>query len=228
MAKAIPTFCRKPFQPIDIGGLALWLDGADAGTFTLASGKISQWNDKSGNARHETQGTDAMRPVYVMEALNHKPLLRFAGAQNMDKVFGVTLNQPSMVFAVYKHDSGGAGAQRVFDGSAGLIQVNANMILNGGGSSLTLVTPYARGNYEILCAVYNGTSSAGYINGALKSSGNAGTSGMTRLKLGSSGSNTEYLQGDIAEIIVYNTLFTACWRAKVEKYLSKKWGVVLG
>lgn len=43
---------------------ALWFDAADASTITLTSGIVSQWDDKSGNARHATQSNAAKRPLY--------------------------------------------------------------------------------------------------------------------------------------------------------------------
>jgi len=46
-----------------VTGYALWLDASDASTFTYSSGtRVSQWNDKSGNARHMTQATTAYQP----------------------------------------------------------------------------------------------------------------------------------------------------------------------
>lgn len=42
---------------------ALWLDAADESTFTLVSGKVSEWRDKSGKGRHVAQGTDSLRPT---------------------------------------------------------------------------------------------------------------------------------------------------------------------
>ena len=44
--------------------LLLWLDAKDANTVTQISSKVSQWNDKSGNARHVTQTSVASRPAY--------------------------------------------------------------------------------------------------------------------------------------------------------------------
>ena len=44
--------------------LLLWLDAKDANTVTQISSKVSQWNDKSGNARHVTQTSAASRPAY--------------------------------------------------------------------------------------------------------------------------------------------------------------------
>ena len=44
--------------------LLLWLDAKDANSITQISSKISQWNDKSGNARHITQTNASIRPTY--------------------------------------------------------------------------------------------------------------------------------------------------------------------
>ena len=43
---------------------ALWLDAADADTITLNGSNVSQWNDKSGNARHVSQSTSGNQPLY--------------------------------------------------------------------------------------------------------------------------------------------------------------------
>lgn len=44
-------------------GVAMLFDASDYASFTFVSSAISQWNDKSGNARHLTQGTAAARPT---------------------------------------------------------------------------------------------------------------------------------------------------------------------
>ena len=49
--------------PAPIAGSALWLDASDASTFTFSSGtRVSEWRDKSGNARHMTQATSVSQP----------------------------------------------------------------------------------------------------------------------------------------------------------------------
>ena len=51
------------FSPTSLPNLGLWLDASDASTFTYSSGSVvSQWNDKSGNNYHATQGTVADQP----------------------------------------------------------------------------------------------------------------------------------------------------------------------
>ena len=51
------------WSPLQLGAnLSLWLDASDASTITLNGSTVSQWNDKSGNARHATQATAANQP----------------------------------------------------------------------------------------------------------------------------------------------------------------------
>jgi hypothetical protein len=59
----------------------LWLD--DASTVTDAgSGACSQWNDRSSNAWHFTQGTGANRPLIVTGGLNGRRTIRFDGTND--------------------------------------------------------------------------------------------------------------------------------------------------
>jgi hypothetical protein len=50
------------FSPLDLPNLKAWYDASDTSSISVTSTKVTQWNDKSGNAYHLTQGTDAYRP----------------------------------------------------------------------------------------------------------------------------------------------------------------------
>ena len=53
------------WEPAKLGAdLLLWLDAKSPATIVQVSSKISQWNDRSGNARHVTQTNAALRPTY--------------------------------------------------------------------------------------------------------------------------------------------------------------------
>lgn len=68
----------------------LWFDANDAGSITIATG-VSQWNDKSGNARHVTQATGANQPAYNSVQLNGLATLSFDGTDDcLRKTGGVT------------------------------------------------------------------------------------------------------------------------------------------
>ena len=56
----------RPLNPLDFGGLGLWLDAADAGSVVLNGSNVSRWSDKSGNGNHAIQPTPANQPVYSL------------------------------------------------------------------------------------------------------------------------------------------------------------------
>jgi hypothetical protein len=58
---------------------ALWLDANDLSTITTVSGVVSQWNDKSGNAKHATQSSSTSRPLLSSNILNGRNVIAFDG-----------------------------------------------------------------------------------------------------------------------------------------------------
>jgi hypothetical protein len=50
------------FSPLSLPNLKAWYDASDTSSISVTSTKVTQWNDKSGNAYHLTQATDAYRP----------------------------------------------------------------------------------------------------------------------------------------------------------------------
>jgi hypothetical protein len=65
-----------PWTPANIT-TALWLDAADASTITASSGAVSEWRDKSGNARHASQATAGNRPATGSATLNGLNVIRY-------------------------------------------------------------------------------------------------------------------------------------------------------
>ena len=72
-------------------GLQLWLDASDAstlynattgGSLVAADGGVARWEDKSGNARHATQGTSANRPARKTAIQGGLDVLRFDGSDD--------------------------------------------------------------------------------------------------------------------------------------------------
>lgn len=57
----------------------LWLDASDSSTITAVSGSVSQWDDKSGNARHFTQATGSAQPITGTRTLNGLNVIDFNG-----------------------------------------------------------------------------------------------------------------------------------------------------
>jgi hypothetical protein len=88
------------WTPAELGAdLALWLDADDAGTITLNGSNVSQWDDKSGNARHVSQGSASAQPEFAATGLNSKPTLRFNSPTSGRHLLS-SVNFPSMTGGV--------------------------------------------------------------------------------------------------------------------------------
>jgi hypothetical protein len=71
-------------SPLEIAGCKLWLDADDASTFTLASGNVSEWRDKSGSGvPHATQATSTARPARTASGLNGRAVVEFQPAHTL-------------------------------------------------------------------------------------------------------------------------------------------------
>ncbi len=77
------------FDPATVPNMRFWYDPSDLATIAQSAGKISQINDKSGNAYHMTQPTGAQQPTVGanMNALN-----------NINTTFAQRMALPSGVF----------------------------------------------------------------------------------------------------------------------------------
>lgn len=75
----INPFVFSGFDPLSLSP-ALWLDASDAATITSSGGKVSQWNDKSGNGRNVTQATSAAQPSTGTATQNGRNVLVFDGS----------------------------------------------------------------------------------------------------------------------------------------------------
>ena len=99
------------FLPTNITNLQLWLDADDSGTITQSSGNVSQWDDKSGNENHGTQGTEANQPNTGTRTLNDKNVLDFNGTTDfLTLTSNVTLSDDFSIFIVNVNDSIGSVA----------------------------------------------------------------------------------------------------------------------
>jgi hypothetical protein len=265
-------------------GLQLWLDASDAstlydattgGSLVAADGGVARWEDKSGNARHMTQGTAGSRPTRKTAIQNSLAVLRFDGGDSVSMpsstaTFNFLHDGDSTVFVVFKAGTtanpetsylvmaNNISASSI-DGKTGfylrwddrtsanadltdsLVHVVSNngsarfvgnakngfpantfalatvrgdianattasrsQIRRNGGSAITLLTGDTNAGTALPTANASDNFTIGDQSGSVKGSG---------------------LNGDIAEIIMYDTALSDTDRAAVETYLLAKWGI---
>lgn len=226
---------------LPVSGAALWLDGDDASTFSYSSGTIvSQWNDKSGNARHFTQGTVANQPNRN-KLQNGKYGLTF-NADRMANTGYNWANSAHTLFLVVRYDSAAVNYTGMFGANissgptCGISNVDAFSMFKVGVAAFDYNLSVTSSNADVAVWKSAGVSSGNmtttfYKNGTAAS----GTVSMTGLSTGTGavlGASTT--AGDdqtpandytfVFEVIVYPSQLSDTDRNSVESYLKTKWG----
>jgi len=222
--------------PINLTGLSVfsniqvWLDGADpygSGVTPLSGTVISSWIDKSGNGYN---GTSSGSPTYSSNGIV------FSGTENYTIPYSSTHSNETAFFVI--NYTNGLAKQRFLYGSQGgidyFIEANNTVILIGGVQ--TTSNGYSGSNKNIIqeyIQSYTGgsatTTLTNIIDGVTyQSNGSAACTLIsdTSITIGN-GSNTNFLTGTIAEVIIYNTALTTTQIQNVEGYLAKKWNLTL-
>jgi len=230
-----------PVSPVPVSGYTLWLDASDAASFTYSSGSlVSQWNDKSGNARNYVQATVANQPTKQTAYQNGLDVVQFfAGSDFMNCNSFEWTNGNSTVFMVYKN----INALSAFQGAFG-IAVTAGLTYGMGAPS----DRYALFQNGINADTFSlsPTSSnadvttwrtAGISGGAatvtLRKNGTAAASAVTTTvtlsisttaQIGAANGANGIYDGYICEILYYPSQLSNSDCASVEGYLKTKWG----
>ncbi|MDB6151540.1 MAG: pknD 4, partial [Chthoniobacter sp.] len=207
--------------------LELWVK-ADA--LSLANGAaVATWNDASGNARHFTQGSASLRPVFITNAVGGRPVVRFAADTFGSLTLPSTANEFTVV-ALLKPTNTGA-YHNFFEGQGGVRPMlwidslgNYEFNFNSGA-----VTP-ASGNYDVLFGVKTNTGpqySQLYLNGpSVTASGpNSFTINASQSYTFFNRSGSQAFNGDLAELIIYSTALSESEISKVGYYLQQKYAL---
>lgn len=236
-------------DPTDISDLHLWLDGDDAATITESSGAVSQWDDKSGNDNHATQGTASNQPQ-TGGSIDGVNALDFAGSNDhlnlpgdlIRNVPGVTIffvaqtseDSHAVPYVLRIDESNGDPWLFIRGSFGGEWAVNARRVwsdgvsaaLEGGDSTPTrdtIVTWHVDYQNADRFLRQDGSQVA---SGTSRYSGGNSEDDTGAAHLGSTGSGNGF-GGLIGEVILYKRFLTGGEVGQVETYLSGKWGVTL-
>lgn len=205
------------FLPSRVAGLVLWTR-FNSGITVTGSG-VSQWDDQSGNGNHLKQATDTNRPSKEADGS-----VLFDGVDNYLKADAFTLVQPETIYVLGKQVTWTSN-DKLFDGNAsnsGLVFQNGTTpdlqafagTISSASSDLTL------DNYGVVITIFNGASSVFQVDNNTPITGNFGAANMGGFTLAAQGSNLNFSNIQIKEVIIYNTAHDAATRAQVIKYLA--------
>jgi len=229
------------FDPTAISGLKLWLR---ADVLALADGTaVSSWTDSSGLGNHATQETGANQPLFKTAILNGKPVIRFDGTNDrLDTSGSASLNfTEATIFVVrnnqanpcalliaqsggtvnnafimydkriYHHSAPGVNKNLshqnspagffVQSGRFGVAPAELELWLDGVGSTQSNGTSGTPSDYTVI----NRAATVGSMNPP----------------------GPEKLNGDIAEIIVYDSALSEWNRKAVEQWLGQKYAITV-
>jgi len=225
---------------------ALWLDGSDASTITLSGSNVTNWADKSGNAKHCVQATPANRPIYSATGFNSKGSLFFDGGDFLRSTVGLTISTYNgdlhVFYVATRTDS--AGGTVFTERNSSLIGTSQWFSLGGfnyissNGSQIDSNHQFSNTNFSLLSTAGGvvshshivGVRDALWLNGsviavptgtATNITGSAGYTVAAR-----EGAVGQFLTGHICEIVVLARATTTAERETIEGYLSHKWGTV--
>ena len=227
--------------PLTIPNLSFWYDAADAGTITKdGSNLVSQWNDKSGNRNHATQGTGTKQPTYTLNQQNTLPTLVFDGGDTLVMPSGVYAfaNGNQTLFCVAKRNteagtvnrlmsmnSGGAANFRLilgYSSVAASIQYGCN-----GTGTVASKSGATNTNYQIIQGGLSSTTQSVTFNNNTKGTGTGAAQTVDSAYIGSNTDTDRYLTGGIGEIIAYARALDATEELTINRYLATKWGITL-
>ena len=230
---------------------ALWLDAADSSTITESGGAVSQWDDKSGNDLHVTQGGSTAQPGYISGALNGLNVVRFDGSNDFlwRGASGAFRNRSSMLIYSVLNPTSVLSDRRYLNVTTPSSN-DAALVLLGVGRSVSkwviagrrlhadsYVEKFSSGNASGATIVgnlydYQGASYEMFIDGvsegssAFQTSGNTADADEQRIAIGvAAGLSTTFWYGDIAEQVLVPDDVTTETRHKIEGYLAWKWGL---
>jgi hypothetical protein len=218
-------------------GPELWTPADLTNTFTAwhdasllpGSGTVSNWPDVSGNNRHLVQSTEAARPT--LTTLNSLPSLSFDGTNDVmtSANYGSSLAQPKWFFAAFSLPVDAVVAADLMSSSTGdrmLFRPNwtgPNALVFAGAVGPTPAR-LTQGSY-IVGTFFSRTNSFASINGTTGAVADAGSWGISGLRVARADDSETYLSVNFGEAMVIDGAMVATDRQKLEGYLAHKWGL---
>ncbi len=229
-------------EPELISGLVAWY-AADA--IALNDGDpVGTWEDSSVNNNDATQATAANKPTYKTNILNGLPVVRFDGTNDYLAAngLGTLISGADKPFTVVILFRAASGADVYSWGNSGNTVPFLTMRISSdkptswkrddaGSGTQKIPTDGASTTYRIVSHRHTGTAVSLYVNGVatsvLATADDLGTTTTNIFTLGAFGRTTfsGFMNGDIAEAIIYNRALTDSERRQLERYLGAKWGI---
>lgn len=200
-------------------GLAYQLDASDPSKRTLDGTNVTTWADSTAAGVNFTQSVSVLQPVYVPNALNGRPAMRFEGLTN-----SLVASKSALVRTAFF-----VNQVRGYMGNGGLWGQNGNDYSIRQASLTGWIHPGNDNDYSTGGQMFiNGTetnqfaANAPHILTAVAASSRNWVTAIGDCRP-YNGTLFRSYKGDISEVLVYNTALGTGDRQAVEAYLNYKW-----
>jgi len=192
---------------------------------------VPQWDDAySGSARHITQGTGGLQPLYISAAASGFgfPCVRFDGVDDFLQSPAFTMNQGFHIFLVSRLLAF-TGDKYVFDGGSdrgGMDYVSTSLMNFQCPSARINMASAAVGKWGVYTGRAAGASSFSRLNGGSQVDGNGGTpDGLsTPFVMGCRTGGTLFGNVDVAALFIYGPGLTDQQVRGMDVYLTSSFG----
>lgn len=229
------------FNPRQLSGLCLWLDGNDPagnGVLPTNGASIATWFDKSLNSNSGTQSTGAIQPTFTRSAVNNNGGIAFSGTQFL--TLATHNNFPSgsagrshfIAFRTNASPTGSLSGYGAFSSTeavtiygAGTFTVDLNAVVITANSISASTNYIFEWDYTTGSAANTSTIKVNNISQTVSGAANVLNTVITFNNIGSSLSGGSPTNNTILEVIYYNNRLSAVNALKVYQYLHAKWGI---
>jgi hypothetical protein len=244
-AVAVPETIEESVPTATLLELESWYDASDGSSFTPGSpadgATFTQWSDKSAFAHNANpHGGATTRPTVQTNELNGYPVVRFDGVND-----GLTINPYTglvnaaaiTVFAVAKLTAT-AGSPKLFGQAQSFDMFYAGGSWEFNVNGVDVVSTGANdAAWHIHTVAFDGSQASNATRFRYRRDKTANTlifSSAVPTQIGSTSQldigfydlgETQFMQGDLAEFLVFTKALTDVEIANVENYLSNKWGL---
>ena len=227
---------RCDFNPSQTSSRA-WYDAQDQTTITESLGAVSQWDDKSGNIENVSQASGASQPTTLLNNANGLNVITFSGAQSLSALNAIEWTENFHAFMVYKRDilsnTTVMGSFNAVDGdwrmAPGNSANNRSQVRQGGATRTQSISGTDITNFYIHELEYSNDTLYSVENGVRSNGLSVVYPGLTTAELFTIGARSNianFFDGDVAEIVIYQSLLSQDAIDRVQGYLAWKWGLV--
>ncbi|MBT5690638.1 MAG: DUF5011 domain-containing protein, partial [Opitutae bacterium] len=222
----------EPMEP------TLWLDASNTETLSIEGGKVSIWKGAGEGQVEVTQGVDDSRPVVGPE-INGRNTITFDGNDFLDgpavlnegddTYTYIALWRPhrNAVQTIYEQAADGNGRR------SSILHVNTHYGFNGQGNDAHNLFPVVPNEWRLTGLILNGADTQNIViidNGSAPKTANLNINnlnvGTDRIRVaGKATNNGEWLQGEIAELRIFDSALSSRDLTHHMKDIKERWAL---